>query len=86
MQLQKIAFILFVLGLLLILTGSFIVILSSLQMVDSSGSVIVVIGPIPIIGAWGKHGLLLTIVAIIFFVIIAALELFYIKSIAGRTV
>ncbi|OYT26656.1 MAG: hypothetical protein B6U95_07180 [Thermofilum sp. ex4484_82] len=84
MSLQKIAPLMLILGFLLILAGSFLILLSTIQSSASSGSIIVVIGPIPIIGAWGEHGLLLTIVAIVFFVIIVVLELIYIRSIFKR--
>jgi len=77
---ERLAFVLFIAGFLLILMGSIAMIFCAIREPATSGSVIIVIGPIPIVGAWGEHGILLTLVAVILFFVLLAVHLLYLRK------
>ncbi len=67
---ERLALLLFITGILLVMIGAIILFFTSFSTGPTSGSVIVVIGPIPIIGAWGEHGFTLTLIALTIFIVL----------------
>lgn len=77
---ERFAFILFIMGILLIIAGSIVTFFTALSADTTSGSVVVIVGPIPIIGAWGEHGFALTLIALAIFFTLLIVHVLYFRK------
>lgn len=78
---ERLAFMLFIIGMLLVIIGAIILFFTLFSAGLTSGSVVVIVGPIPIIGAWGEHGFILTLIALAIFIVLLILHIIYFKRI-----
>ncbi len=74
---ERLASMLFIIGVLLVIIGSIVLFFTLLSTGSTSGSVIVIIGPIPVIGAWGEHGFTLTLIALAILIVLLILHFIY---------
>jgi len=65
----KVASYFIILGIVLMIIGTLIMVLSVLSIGQGSGSIVIMIGPIPIIGFWGPWGWVLALVSLLIIVI-----------------
>ena len=66
-------------GLALVVAGVVLLAAASLRAGGGSGSFIVVIGPLPIVGAWGPHGVALAAIGALLLVLILLAHLILLR-------